>query len=131
MRSPKPSSTSSPIAARANRSARDERAGAPQTPALRHRPQIVTQRDGSQLQVVADQASVEEARPATRGVGDGAPPPLMTAVEVAEMLRVPRSTVYELARNRRIPFLKVGRRTLFAQQSLLDWIAAQTVQPRR
>ena len=56
---------------------------------------------------------------------------LMTAAEAAEMLRVPRSTVYELARNRRIPFLKVGRRTLFVRATLLDWIAAQTVQPRR
>ena len=69
--------------------------------------------------------------PAARGKLDGGPLPLMTAQEVAELLRVPRSTVYELARNRRIPFLKVGRRTLFAQQTLLDWIAAQTVQPRR
>lgn len=55
---------------------------------------------------------------------------LMTAAEAAQLLRVPRSTVYELARNRRIPFLKVGRRTLFIRQSLLEWIAAQTVQPR-
>jgi excisionase family DNA binding protein len=57
-------------------------------------------------------------------------PRLMTAQEVAELLRVPRSTVYELARNRRIPFVKVGRRTLFVQQALLEWIAAQTVRPR-
>lgn len=55
---------------------------------------------------------------------------LLTAHEVAEILRVPRSTIYELARNRRIPFLKVGRRTLFERQSLLDWIAARTVPPR-
>ena len=54
---------------------------------------------------------------------------LMTASEVAELLRVPRSTVYELARRRRIPFLKVGRRTLFARHTLLAWIAAQTVNP--
>jgi len=86
-------------------------------------------RDGTQLQLVAVQATAEEsaATPRTR---DGAPPPLMTAQEVAELLRVPRSTIYELARNKRIPFLKVGRRTLFAQQSLLDWIAAETVRPR-
>jgi excisionase family DNA binding protein len=58
-------------------------------------------------------------------------PRLMTAQEVAELLRIPRSTVYELARSRRIPFLKVGRRTLFAQQTLLEWIAAQTVEPRK
>jgi excisionase family DNA binding protein len=58
-------------------------------------------------------------------------PRLMTAQEVAEMLRVPRSTVYELARRRRIPFIKVGRRTLFARHTLLEWIAAQTVAPRK
>jgi hypothetical protein len=29
------------------------------------------------------------------------------------------------------PFVKVGRRTLFVQQALLEWIAAQTVPPRR
>ena len=56
-------------------------------------------------------------------------PRLMTAQEVAEMLRVPRSTVYELARSRRIPFIKVGRRTLFAQHTLLEWISTQTVEP--
>jgi excisionase family DNA binding protein len=87
-------------------------------------------RDGMQLQLVADEATIEEP-PAAAGKIDGGPPPLMTAQEVAVLLRVPRSTVYELARNRRIPFLKVGRRTLFAQQTLLDWIATRTVQPRR
>jgi excisionase family DNA binding protein len=87
-------------------------------------------RDGMQLQLVADEATFEEPRAGPREI-DGGPPPLMTAQEVAELLRVPRSTVYELARSRRIPFLKVGRRTLFAQESLLEWIATQTVQPRR
>ncbi len=58
-------------------------------------------------------------------------PRLMTAQEVAEMLRVPRSTVYELARSRRIPFIKVGRRTLFARQTLLEWIATHTVEPTK
>ena len=55
----------------------------------------------------------------------------MTAAEVSEVLRVPRSTVYELARTRRIPFLKVGRRTLFDPERLRDWIERETVQPRR
>jgi excisionase family DNA binding protein len=85
--------------------------------------------DGTQLQLVADQAAPPPL--AARAEPRSGPLPLMTAQEVAELLRVPRSTVYELARSRRIPFLKVGRRTLFAQQTLLDWIAAQTVQPRR
>lgn len=56
---------------------------------------------------------------------------LLTAAEVSEILRVPRSTVYELARSRRIPFLKVGRRTLFDPQLIADWISTQNVPPRR
>jgi excisionase family DNA binding protein len=55
---------------------------------------------------------------------------LLTAAEVSEILRVPRSTVYELARARRIPFLKVGRRTLFDPELLREWIARQNVPPR-
>ena len=55
---------------------------------------------------------------------------LLTAAEVSEILRVPRSTIYELARNRRIPFLKVGRRTLFDPELLKQWIAQQNVPPR-
>lgn len=55
---------------------------------------------------------------------------LLTADDVSEILRVPRSTVYELARTRRIPFLKVGRRTLFDPQLLREWIAQQNVPPR-
>ena len=60
-----------------------------------------------------------------------ATPRLLTAAEVSELLRVPRSTVYELTRTRRIPFLKVGRRTLFDPHLLREWITRQTVQPRR
>lgn len=56
---------------------------------------------------------------------------LLTAAEVSEILRVPRSTVYELARSRRIPFLKVGRRTLFDPQLITAWITTQNVPPRR
>jgi excisionase family DNA binding protein len=56
---------------------------------------------------------------------------LLTAAEVSQILRVPRSTVYELARSRRIPFLKVGRRTLFEPETLRQWIKQQTVGPRQ
>jgi excisionase family DNA binding protein len=87
--------------------------------------------DSAELQLVADGATGDGAPLVGARRLDGTQPPLMTAEEVAELLRVRPSTVYELARNRRIPFLKVGRRTLFARESLLDWIAAQTVQPRR
>lgn len=82
-----------------------------------------------QLSLIDPRESAEDP-PDLRSVGGSAVPALLTAGEVAVVLRVPRSTIYELARNRRIPFLKVGRRTLFDQQSLFDWVAAQTIQPR-
>jgi len=56
--------------------------------------------------------------------------PLLTADEVAALLRVPRSTVYELTRSRRLPFIKVGRRTLFVRVDLDAWVAANRVTPR-
>lgn len=67
---------------------------------------------------------------------DDAQPPdrrdrLMTADEVAEWLRIPRSTVYQLTRTRRIPFLKVGRRTLFEHDSVAAWVASRTIPPAR
>ena len=45
------------------------------------------------------------------------------------MFRVPRSTIYALARSHRIPFLRVGRRVLFEPRTLADWIVSQTVLP--
>jgi excisionase family DNA binding protein len=56
--------------------------------------------------------------------------PLLTADEVAALLRVPRSTVYELTRTRRLPHIKVGRRTLFVRVDLDAWIVANRVTPR-
>jgi excisionase family DNA binding protein len=57
--------------------------------------------------------------------------PLLTADEVAALLRVPRSTVYELTRTRRLPHVKVGRRTLFVRVDLESWVVASRVTPRQ
>lgn len=57
--------------------------------------------------------------------------PLLTADDVAELLRVPRSTVYELTRSRRLPHIKLGRRTLFVRSDLASWVASSRVMPRR
>ena len=55
--------------------------------------------------------------------------PLLTADEVAALLRVPRSTVYELTRTRRLPHVKVGRRTLFVRADLETWVVESRVTP--
>jgi excisionase family DNA binding protein len=56
--------------------------------------------------------------------------PLLTADDAAQLLRVRRSTVYELARNRRLPYVKVGRRVLFVRTDLAAWIVTNRVEPR-
>jgi excisionase family DNA binding protein len=43
---------------------------------------------------------------------------LLTAREVADLLRLPVSTVYELARTGRLPYLRIGRAMRFSQRDL-------------
>jgi excisionase family DNA binding protein len=61
---------------------------------------------------------------------DGAPEPLaeplLTAVEAAELLRVPRSTLYELVRSRHLPHVRVGRSLRFTRAGLARWVADNT-----
>ena len=91
--------------------------------------------DGTQLRLIESRsvpASADGAGSRSNDVSPPLPPlsRLLTAREVAAILRVPRSTVYELTRQRRIPFLKVGRRVLFDQTTLAAWIASEMVVPR-
>ncbi len=48
---------------------------------------------------------------------------LMTADEVAEVLRVSRLRVYELARIGAIPTVRMGRQIRFAPGALNQWMA--------
>lgn len=43
---------------------------------------------------------------------------LLTADEVAGLLRLPVSTIYDLARTGRLPHLKIGRALRFSQSDL-------------
>jgi excisionase family DNA binding protein len=57
---------------------------------------------------------------------------LLTAREAAAVLRLPVSSVYELARNRRIPFVRIGRRIFFMRAELIRWVMQEMgVPPRR
>ncbi len=49
-------------------------------------------------------------------------PEILTASEVAEMLRVDRKTVYEAAQRRHIPHRRLGRRLLFERGAVLAWL---------
>jgi len=43
---------------------------------------------------------------------------LLTADEVAKLLRLPASTIYDLARTGRLPHLKIGRALRFSRSDL-------------
>ncbi len=43
---------------------------------------------------------------------------LLTAEDVAKLLRLPASTVYDLARTGRLPHLKIGRALRFSRSDL-------------
>ncbi len=51
---------------------------------------------------------------------------VMTVDEVAEYLRIPRSSVYKLAQENRIPCKKVGRHWRFRRQVIENWLEADT-----
>jgi excisionase family DNA binding protein len=51
----------------------------------------------------------------------------LTTVEVAEFLRVHRSTIYRLLRQRQIPFLKIGSDYRFHRSSIEKWMADRQV----
>jgi excisionase family DNA binding protein len=49
---------------------------------------------------------------------------VMTAGEVAELLRIPLSTVYELARRGLLPAHRIGRRWRFIRHEIEEWLLA-------
>ena len=55
-------------------------------------------------------------------------PRLLTAEEVAGLLRTSREVVYEMNRKHRIPgALRIGRRLLFRRDRLLEWLRGSSV----
>ncbi len=53
--------------------------------------------------------------------------PLLTASDVASLLVVPRSSVYEYARRRHdpLPCLQIGRHRRFYRTAIEEWLARQ------
>jgi excisionase family DNA binding protein len=56
---------------------------------------------------------------------DSPPSDILTVEEAAELLKIPRSSVYKLAQEGKIPAQKVGRHWRFYRPTILRWIAGQ------
>lgn len=52
---------------------------------------------------------------------------ILTVNETAELLKIPRSSVYKLAQQGKIPARKVGRHWRFHRLTLVNWIADATI----
>jgi excisionase family DNA binding protein len=58
--------------------------------------------------------------------------PLLNADEAARLLRVPRSTLYELVRSRGLPHVRIGTRGLrFTREDLALWVVDNTFASRQ
>ncbi|MCE3225194.1 MAG: uncharacterized protein K0S58_3374 [Nitrospira sp.] len=54
---------------------------------------------------------------------------IMTVTEVARFLRVPKSTVYKLARLGQLPASKIGKHWRFLRRDIHDWMHNPSQQP--
>ena len=52
---------------------------------------------------------------------------MLTVPEAAQILRINKIAVYELARVGRIPALRIGRRVLIPRDALLRWIETEAM----
>ena len=58
-------------------------------------------------------------------------PLLLTVSEAAKLLRISRGLAYELVRQQRIPFIRLGRRILVPRHGLEVWIAQEAGLPQQ
>jgi excisionase family DNA binding protein len=63
----------------------------------------------------ADESSVREGE-------------ILTVMEVARFLRVPKSTVYKLARVGELPASKIGKHWRFLRRDIHDWMRSRSRQ---
>ncbi|UCC94587.1 MAG: helix-turn-helix domain-containing protein [Candidatus Omnitrophota bacterium] len=52
---------------------------------------------------------------------------ILTADDVCKYLKIPRSTLYQLAKDKKIPAFKVGRHWRFKRERVQDWVERQEV----
>jgi len=55
---------------------------------------------------------------------------ILTAGELADYLRVSRTTIYRLVKARKIPAFKIGSDYRFTREQIDEWRAAQEKKPK-
>ena len=71
--------------------------------------------------------AVRSPQPRRDAAVQGGLPTLLTTAEVAELLRTTRKAIYTLVERRQIPgVIRIGRRVLFQQSALVDWLGQKS-----
>lgn len=52
---------------------------------------------------------------------------ILTVEEAAELLKIPRSSIYKLAQQGKIPAQKVGKHWRFYRPKLVKWVAGELI----
>jgi excisionase family DNA binding protein len=50
---------------------------------------------------------------------------LLTVEEMAKILRIGRSSAYELCRQKEFPVIRIGKNIRIPEKALLDWVESQ------
>ena len=85
----------------------------------------------NQLLKAMEQLSMAPLKEEPIQVPDRMPGALLTVDEAAQRLGVSKYTLRGWVSQRRIPYVKIGRRTLFNPTDLDNLIKASTVEPRK
>ncbi len=48
--------------------------------------------------------------------------PLLTVEDMAQWLKVSKGSIFNLVHERRVPFIKIGRRVRFERSAVLEWL---------
>ena len=64
-------------------------------------------------------------------MGDPISRRLWNVREVADVTRLSKDTIYKMDSEKRIPYVKMGRRTMFDSREIDRWIDKHSVKPRR
>lgn len=51
---------------------------------------------------------------------------LLTVEEMAKILRIGRSSAYELCRQKEFPVIRIGKNIRIPEKALLDWVERQS-----
>src|SRR5687767_14792862 len=68
--------------------------------------------------------TTRSTRPRSRLIAAIAPDPILTVEELMAYLKLPKSTVYKLAQEGKIPGQKVGRHWRFSRAIIDQWLGA-------